>query len=291
MVATRPIKATAPTADPIPTPDLTDPTAALLFPSGEERALNVIEALLRVMRDLPAIGKDDRAAPEQGGYAYRGIEGITKHAQILFAKHGVVFVPSVESWERDEVIVGRDKAWHDDRLRVTYTVYGPGGADDNIVVGPIAAIGRDGADKGTNKCMTQAFKYALLQVLCISDKADDNDGVTVEADYASPADPENDPITREQIAAIRSLVRDLRAVDADTADTIVDDNADGTVVLGVQILSRNDGTTRPATTEAIGDDLVGRLGLLLVDAQAAAPSVSEADAAMADKGVGVDDEQ
>ena len=175
----------------------------------EQPATNVIEALRRVMRDLPAIAKTDRASGDQGGYLYRGIESITMHAQVLLARHGVLFVPSVESWDRDPVTVGQNKTWHDERLRVTYTVYGPGGVNDSIVVGPFAAIGRDGSDKGCNKAMTQAFKYALLQVFCISDKADDADGTTVEADYDAPParEPEPEPTIDEATQAhIRGII-------------------------------------------------------------------------------------
>jgi hypothetical protein len=67
-------------------------------------------------------------------------------------------------------------------------VFGPGGAQDFIDVGPIPAIGRDNSDKGTSKCMTQAFKYALLQTLCIGDAKDDADGTTHERDPA-PSGP------------------------------------------------------------------------------------------------------
>jgi hypothetical protein len=148
----------------------------------EGPAPNVIVALTRVMRDLPGIGKGMNAAPDQGGYAYRGIEQITGHAQTLFARHGIVMVPRVTRWDRSEVLVGKDrKIWHDELVEVVYKVYGPGGMDDWIEVGPLKTIGRDGTDKGVNKCMTQALKYALIQVLCIGDKKDDNDGTTDEA--------------------------------------------------------------------------------------------------------------
>lgn len=182
---------------------------AAVAPDGivpdEPAARDVIEALQRVMRDLPGIGKGEKAAAQQGGYAYRGIEQITREAQVLFARHGVTFVPEVQGYEIREVTVG-GKPWTDTILTVAYTVYGPGGInrpsgglaaapnDDCISVGPFVAIGRDGADKGANKAMTQAFKYALLQVLCISDKADD-------ADQGSPeAEPRNQrsAVTRDQ---------------------------------------------------------------------------------------------
>lgn len=151
--------------------------------AGEARAGNVVEALARVARDLPGIGKDSKAAPDQGGYAYRGIEAITRAVQPLLAREGIVFVPSVQQWDRDVVLVGRDrKEWHDDRMLILYRVYGPGGTDDVIEVGPIPAIGRDGTDKGANKCMTQAFKYALLQALCVADSRDDGDQEHHEAE-------------------------------------------------------------------------------------------------------------
>jgi len=144
-------------------------------------APNVIVALLRVMRDLPGIGKDQTASAQQGGYSYRGIEQITQHTQSLFARHGVVFSPRVVHYEIRDLTVN-NKPWTDTVEMVEYDVYGPGGIEDRITVGPILAIGRDNSDKGANKALTQAYKYALLQALSISDAKDDADGQTHEAD-------------------------------------------------------------------------------------------------------------
>lgn len=153
---------------------------------NEPPAPNVIVALTRVMRDLPGIGRD---LESDAGYQYRGIEQITRHAQALFARHGVVFVPSVE--HRDEIALTiNNRPWTEQRAVISYTVYGPGGPDDKILVGPLIAQGRDNSDKGMNKCMTQAFKYALLQTLCIGDAKDDADaGPANEADAPREADP------------------------------------------------------------------------------------------------------
>jgi hypothetical protein len=151
-------------------------------------APNVIVALLRVMRDLPGIDKDQTAAAQQGGYAYRGIEQITRHTQGLFASHGVVFAPRVVHHEIRDLTVN-NKPWTDTVELVEYDVYGPGGIEDRITIGPILAIGRDNSDKGANKCMTQAFKYALLQALSISDAKDDADGETHEADLTPTGRP------------------------------------------------------------------------------------------------------
>ena len=147
----------------------------------EAKVPNVISALSEVMKGLPGIPKGSAAAPAQGGYAYRGIEAIASEAAPLLAKHGVVFVPKVESYETREIVVNQ-KPWTDTILHVTYTVYGPGGVSDCITVGPLIGIGRDNSDKGANKAMTQAFKYALIQTLCIADEKDDADSGSPEAD-------------------------------------------------------------------------------------------------------------
>jgi hypothetical protein len=157
--------------------------------TGEKMPTSIIGALAAVMAELPGIGKDGKAAKEQGGYAYRGIEAITREVQPLFAKYGVVFVPRVVSHEIRDITVN-SKPWTDTVALIEYDVYGPGGPEDKIVVGPILAIGRDNSDKGANKCATQALKYALLQTLCISDAKDDSDQGSPEADErrAAPVD-------------------------------------------------------------------------------------------------------
>jgi hypothetical protein len=178
---------------------------------------NVVEAIARVMVELPAIGKTGQAAASQGGYAYRGIEAITSEAQSLFGKYGVVFVPQVRAFEIKDITVA-GKPWTDTILTVEYTVYGPGGVDDQIVVGPLIAVGRDNSDKGANKAMTQAFKYALIQVLCISDKKDDSDGSTHEAEFRQPPPlPVLDPEAEE---AMHELVVLMGELDETVRDTV-----------------------------------------------------------------------
>lgn len=158
---------------------LGDVASAQPYADGISRPTSVVKAISRVMAELPAIGKEGKADPAQGGYRYRGIEQITAAAQRLMADQGVVFVPRVVSVDIVDITVN-GKPWTDTRLTVEYLVYGPAG--DHIVVGPLLAIGRDNSDKGANKAMTQAYKQALLQVFCVADSKDDADGTTHEAD-------------------------------------------------------------------------------------------------------------
>lgn len=181
-----------------------------------EKAAHVIEALCRVMADLPGIGKEGQAAASQGGYKYRGIEQITAETQTLFARHGIVFVPRVVSWEIREIIVA-GKPWTDTIEEVAYDVYGPGGVNDCITVGPILAIGRDNSDKGANKCLTQAFKYALIQALSIGDGKDDADGTTHEAD--APRPPAR---LRLSPASVDNFLKACEEAGVDPADVVGD---------------------------------------------------------------------
>lgn len=193
---------------------------------------NVVAALARVTEELPGIAKGGRAAPQQGGYSYRGIDQITKEVQPLLAKYGVVVVPSVRTCEVKDITV-QGKPWTDTTLKVDWKVYGPGGLEDQLTASTMG-MGRDNADKGINKAMTQAFKYLLMDMLCISDPKDDNDGVHSEADLQSPLatdDQKSDLLAR--IAELPEAHRDAlkaewkqalppasRLTEADLADAL-----------------------------------------------------------------------
>lgn len=156
------------------------PTTTTNGAAPQPMPTNVIAALARVMGDLPGIGRTEHS---EQGYDYRGIESITRHAQSLFARYGIVFVPRVVSRTTRELSIN-NRPWTEEQMEIVYRVYGPGGVDDFIEVGPLIGLGRDNSDKGCNKSMTQAYKYALIQTLCIGDAKDDAD-----REQAHEADP------------------------------------------------------------------------------------------------------
>jgi hypothetical protein len=167
----------------------------------------VVEAITRVIRDLPSIGRNERAPDDQGGYTFRGIEQITAHVAPLLARHGVVFVPAVEAVETRSVCAAQ-ALWTDTILTVRYRIYGPGGRDD-CVEAVVVGIGRDNSDKGANKALTQAFKYALIEVLCIADAKHDADGVILQTEASSRATHD----------AIEDLMERIRALPPELASS------------------------------------------------------------------------
>ncbi len=150
-------------------------------PTERPAPANVIQAIARVMEEMPAVGKDANYSGGGTSYKYRSIEGVTAAAQELMGRYCVVPVPKVEDRKTMSLTVN-SKPWTEEQLTVSYRLYGPGGTDDFIDAGPFVALGRDNVDKGTNKAMTQAYKQMLVQVFVIGDGKDDGDAERAEAD-------------------------------------------------------------------------------------------------------------
>lgn len=169
----------------------------------------VVDALACVIAELPGIGKDQHASQAQGGYSYRGIEAITKSAAPLFAKYGIVFVPQVLDCDIRDITVN-NKPWTDTILTVRYRICGPAG---DFLEATVVGIGRDNADKGANKALTQAFKYALIQTLCVADAKDDADGTHTERDALPAPEPMATKRQADEFGLVLDSVPDSVAAD------------------------------------------------------------------------------
>lgn len=165
---------------------------------GPDGTFGVVGALCKVMAALPNIGKDDKS-PE--GYAYRGIEAITRHVQTLFAEHGVLCIPQAEVLATVPSPAMKD-GWQDVIMRVEWTL---AATDGSTITAVTNGVGRDRSDKGSNKAQTQALKYLLLPLLLIADKKDDADGLTYESDRA----PDHQAATTEQVAEFHETLNRL----------------------------------------------------------------------------------
>lgn len=116
-----------------------------------------------VMRDLPAIGKEQKNT--QQGWMFRGIDMIMNYVEPLFVKHGVFMVPQVLDSVREERQTLKGGTLIYTKLRIKYTFYAT--SDGSSIEAIIDGEGMDSGDKSTNKAMAVAMKYALFQVLCI----------------------------------------------------------------------------------------------------------------------------
>ncbi len=199
-----------------------DPTVIMTDPTPTpDRPSNVVAALARVMAELPGIGRDNRS---EQGYSYRGIEAITAEAQDVLGRFGVVFAPRIIE-EQVIPLTINGRPWEEWRIKVVYDVRGPGwrpagllgpddpGCDDRIEVGPLLGLGRDNSDKGANKAETQAYKYALIQTLCIGDASHDAD--REQAHEADAPPPPVDP-AKEARGFMALRIRELSPAGRDS---------------------------------------------------------------------------
>jgi len=120
------------------------------------------EAILGIMSEIPAIGKNQEN--KQQNFKYRGIDDVMNVLHPLMAKYGVFTTPQVVDRRREERVAESGGALFVTALMVKYTFFAKDGSD---VFAIIASEGTDSGDKGTNKAMASAMKYAMLQVFCI----------------------------------------------------------------------------------------------------------------------------
>jgi hypothetical protein len=124
--------------------------------SEKTEVKNIYQALAAVMKEVGAIGKNQKNAQQK--FNFRGIDDVYNHVQPLMAKHGVFSVPTVlnERTEDRQTRSGGNLIYR--ILTIKYTFY----AEDGTSVEAM-----DSGDKGANKAMAVGHKYALLQVLSI----------------------------------------------------------------------------------------------------------------------------
>lgn len=129
----------------------------------------IFKAISLVMADIDAISKNQ--TNKQQGFKFRGIDDVYNELHGRLAKHGVFTVPEVLTESREERTTKSGGVLTYVIMRVKYTFYAEDGSSVSaIVVGEAS----DSGDKASNKAMSIAHKYALIQVLAIP-TADDKD--------------------------------------------------------------------------------------------------------------------
>lgn len=180
---------------------------------------NVGAALSAITGELPAIAKKKHDGAIN--YAYRGIEEITGVLQAILAKHGVTFVPRARLLEVKDIEKGGNP-WTRTYLEVDYIIFHSSGTS---IAGPrVIGIGDDNQDKGANKAMTQALKYAYLQTFCVADPADDGDAIANEPDDKPSAEgqrvrrarPKKDKAPEAETTDVTPVVTDPVVADPET---------------------------------------------------------------------------
>lgn len=161
------------------------------------RAPMIYGAIAAIMRETKAIAKGEKN--EQQGFMFRGIDAVMNELHDLFANNGVFILPEVLDYNVTEKVTGRGTILYYTRAKVKYHFI----AEDASEVFSInVGEAMDSGDKGMNKAMSIALKYALMQMLLIPTKeSKDPDTISVEetrpktiAEIMQSLDPVNDAL-------------------------------------------------------------------------------------------------
>jgi hypothetical protein len=134
------------------------------------------------MAEVSAIEKNRKNTDQK--YNFRGVDDVYAAFHGPLARHGVFYVPEVLERDVSERQSRSGGVLFQTRLLVAYTFYASDGSNIRAVV---AGEGMDSSDKSTNKAMSAALKYALLQIFCVpTEDQDDADATTPETALVAP---------------------------------------------------------------------------------------------------------
>lgn len=111
-------------------------------------------------------------------YPYRSIDGVYNEVHSIFGTHKVFIAPEIVEKEYSEAKTKEGHSLTVCHLTVKFTFYATDGS--NVVI-TMPGEGIDSFDKATNKALSGALKYALLQAFLIPTGEDtDHEGITKE---------------------------------------------------------------------------------------------------------------
>ncbi len=140
----------------------------------------IFKKMSDVMKEIGYVAKDQKNQAQ--GFKFRGIDQFVNALYPALIKHGVFMTPRCTSEEHQlqEVVRSSGKAGYDKHVSIMmeYDFFAEDGS--KVTIGPIPAEGLDSGDKATNKALSAALKYALIQTFSIPTED------MAEADLESP---------------------------------------------------------------------------------------------------------
>ena len=157
----------------------------------------IYEALAKVMGEVGVVGKSRKNT--QQNYAFRGIDDVVSACQDVLVKHGVVVAPRVIEHHRETLATKSGGAMASVRLLVEHTFFAK---DGSFVVATNLGEAMDSGDKASNKAMSAALKYALVETLMIPTYETDRDTEEASPEMA-PRPAAAPPLPAQRTATTR----------------------------------------------------------------------------------------
>lgn len=138
-------------------------------------AEKIYQNIIKAMNEVNSISKDNYNQLQK--FKFRGIDDVMNAMHPILSKNNIFVAPEVEDFSREERTSKNGGLIIYTIATIKFTFYAEDGS--NIVVKVIGEA-MDSGDKGMNKAMSTAYKYALFQVFCIPTEDDpDKDSYTL----------------------------------------------------------------------------------------------------------------
>lgn len=150
----------------------------------------IYSKVANIMRQTKAIAKSSKN--QQQGFLFRGIDDVMNELHNSFADNDVFVIPEVTDFQVSEKVTGKGGILYYTRATIKHHFTTTDGSE---IVTTTVGEAMDSGDKGMNKAMSIALKYALMQLLLIPTKEDK------DPDASTP------PVTRPK--TIREVISSL----------------------------------------------------------------------------------
>ena len=133
----------------------------------EKETPKIFSQMGMVMDALDAVAKNQKNT--QQGFSFRGIDQFLNTLHPIFAKVGIFLMPEIMSHSCDlrEVMRSSGKTGIDKHVSLTVKYRFVSEIDGSEISATICSEGLDSGDKATNKALSAALKYALIQVFTV----------------------------------------------------------------------------------------------------------------------------
>lgn len=138
----------------------------------------------KAMEAVGVVGKDHRNP--QHNYNFRSVDDLVNQLQPALLKAGLALGSEVVATATDTYTTRNGTTMRWAMVHMRYTFYGPHG--DHISAEGVGEAA-DASDKAHMKAMQQAYKYALLQALCVPTGEPDADATSPELGNGAQAKP------------------------------------------------------------------------------------------------------
>lgn len=159
--------------------------------------MHVYKAISAVMGDLAKTGVAKGQTNTFDNYKFRGIDDVYNALAPLLSKHGLVILPRVLERTSEERTSKKGDALFYITVKAEFDFVAAEDGSKHTVCAYGEAMDR--GDKGTNKAMTAAYKYAMFEAFCIPTEGD-NDADKESHEVSVKV------ITEQQAAALRDMI-------------------------------------------------------------------------------------